>query len=316
MTIDERDDRRPSPALGFMTDLASVADIRPVAVPLTPGDPAARGGADTIDLTVAEAGVGGRPLLLVHGFTGAKEDFRDVVAPLAAAGHWVVAPDLRGHGAGPHPPGEASYGLDRFAADLSGLVDVLGWDRFDLLGHSMGGMIAQKVALAHGSRIDRLVLMDTATGGVDGSEHGADPDNAALMRIGVELCRSEGIAAIAAVLQMGDQPLESPAHQRLAEQPGWTEWESGKFLACSGDMWCAMVEEFLSTPDRMDLLASLPMPTLVVVGEQDRAFRAVSARMAEVICDARLSVIPDAGHSPQFENPSAWYAAVAGFLAR
>ncbi|MCC6183143.1 MAG: alpha/beta fold hydrolase, partial [Microthrixaceae bacterium] len=92
-----------------MTDLSSVADIRPVAVPLTPGDPAARGGADTIDLTVAEAGVGGRPLLLVHGFTGAKEDFRDVVAPLAAAGHWVVAPDLRGHGAGPHPPGEDSY---------------------------------------------------------------------------------------------------------------------------------------------------------------------------------------------------------------
>lgn len=97
----------------------------------------------SIDLSVAEAGRGGRPLLLVHGFTGAKEDFADWIDPLADEGWWVVAPDLRGHGASAKPDDEASYSLASFAADLWSLVDGLGWRRFSLLGHSMGGMIAQ-----------------------------------------------------------------------------------------------------------------------------------------------------------------------------
>ena len=111
------------------------------------------------------------------------------------------------------------------------------------------------------------------------------------MRIGVELCVPlEGSPPIAAVLQMGTSRWRAP-HQRLAEQPGWTEWGVGKFCVL-GRHVVRDGRGVLSTPDRMDLLASLPMPTLVVVGEQDRAFRAVSARMAEVISDARLSVIP------------------------
>jgi pimeloyl-ACP methyl ester carboxylesterase len=298
-----------------MTDLSTVATIRAVEVASGDGGP--------IELVIAEAGVGGRPLLLVHGFTGAKEDFRDVVGPLAAAGHWVVAPDLRGHGASSHPSGEEAYGLDLFAADVMGLLDALGWSRFDLLGHSMGGMVAQLVALARPDSIERLVLMDTATGGVDGSDRsGVDAaeaearaaENATLMRLGIELCRAEGLAAVAAVLEMGEKPLETPAHARLAEVPGFAEWEAEKFVTSSPDMWCAMVEQFLTAEDRMHALGDLPMPVLVLVGEQDRPFRAVSARMAEVIPDARLVVIPDAGHSPQFENPQAWYAAVAGFL--
>jgi pimeloyl-ACP methyl ester carboxylesterase len=298
-----------------MTDLATVAAVRTVAV---------AGLDDGIELSIAEAGTGGRPLLLIHGFTGAKEDFRDVVGPLAEDGHWVVAPDLRGHGASSHPAGEEAYGLDRFAADVLGLVDALGWERFDLLGHSMGGMVAQLVALARPAAVQRLVLMDTATGGVDGSDRSGDAaeaearaaENAMLMRLGIELCRAEGLAAVAAVLDMGEKPLETPAHARMAAVPGWTEWEAQKFVTSSPDMWCAMVEEFLTAEDRMEALRDLPMPVLVLVGEQDRPFRAVSARMAEVIDDARLVVVPDAGHSPQFENPAAWYAAVAGFLDR
>ncbi|UDY34851.1 alpha/beta fold hydrolase [Dermatobacter hominis] len=326
MSIDERPGRvevggatqRTAPEIGLMTDLASVATIRSIRV----AGPDVEGG-DPVELSVAEAGVGGRPLLLVHGFTGAKEDFRDVVGPLAADGHWVVAPDLRGHGASSQPPGEDAYGLDRFAADVLALVDALGWDRFDLLGHSMGGMVAQKVAIERPAAVQRLVLMDTATGGVDGSTGDGDAaevaarsaENAALMRIGIDLCRAEGMAAVAAVLDMGEKPLETPAHARMAAIPGWREWEAEKFVTCSPDMWCAMVDEFLTVEDRMDDLRNLPMPVLVLVGEQDRPFRKVSARMAEVIGDARLVVVPDAGHSPQFENPSEWYAAVAGFLA-
>ena len=326
MSIDERSEdaagagpgpARAVPEIGFMTDVSTVATLRSVPIATAPDDPA-----DGVELAIAEAGVGGRPLLLVHGFTGAKEDFRDVIGPLAEAGHWVVAPDLRGHGASSHPAGEDAYGLGRFAADVLGLLDALGWERFDLLGHSMGGMIAQLVALARPESIERLVLMDTGTGGFDGTA-GADAaaaeaaaaENAELMRLGIELCRAEGLAAVAAVLDMGERPLETPAHAAMSARPGWKEWEAQKFVTSSPDMWCAMVDEFLTTEDRMASLGDLPMPVLVLVGEQDRPFRAVSARMAEVIPDARLVVVADAGHSPQFENPQAWYAAVSEFLA-
>jgi pimeloyl-ACP methyl ester carboxylesterase len=90
-----------------------------------------------VRLDVGEAGAGGRPLLLVHGFTGAKEDFTDFLDPLAARGWHAVAPDLRGHGASSKPDDEAGYSLAIFAGDLARLVGALGWDGCVLLGHSM-----------------------------------------------------------------------------------------------------------------------------------------------------------------------------------
>src|SRR5580765_970969 len=99
-----------------------------------------------IDLDVAHAGEGGRPLLLIHGFTGAKEDFTDWLDPLAKRGWHAVAPDLRGHGGSAHPEQETDYSFEIFAADMVKLTDALGWDRFVVLGHSMGGMIAQVLA--------------------------------------------------------------------------------------------------------------------------------------------------------------------------
>ncbi|MEZ5320985.1 MAG: alpha/beta hydrolase [Microthrixaceae bacterium] len=117
-----------------------------------------------LPLAVLEERGGERPLLLVHGFTGSKEDFADELQLLAELGFHVVAPDLRGHGDSAAPQEEAEYGLDRFADDLFGLCDGLGWSHLDLLGHSMGGMIAQVMALRRPDRIDRLVLMDTHHG--------------------------------------------------------------------------------------------------------------------------------------------------------
>ena len=56
------------------------------------------------------------------------------------------------------------------------------------------------------------------------------------------------------------------------------------------------------------------MPVLVIVGEQDAPFLGSSQRLAKAIPGARLVVIPDAGHSPQFENPDAWWQALSAFL--
>jgi pimeloyl-ACP methyl ester carboxylesterase len=114
------------------------------------------------ELAVAEAGEGGRPLLLVHGFTGAKEDFTDFLDPLADLGWHAVAPDQRGHGGSHKPESEDHYSFDAFTTDLLGLIDALGWERCAVLGHSMGGMVVQLAVLRAPERFDALVLLDTS----------------------------------------------------------------------------------------------------------------------------------------------------------
>src|SRR5262245_29664910 len=101
----------------------------------------------------------GPGLLLVHGFGGAKEDFLDHV-PALARDHTVVVFDHRGHGASDKPADRSAYSLDRLIADTLQVADAAGLDEFRLLGHSMGGMVARRVALRAPERVTALVMMD------------------------------------------------------------------------------------------------------------------------------------------------------------
>ena len=261
-----------------------------------------------VRLDVLEAGVGGRPLLLTHGFTGAKEDFGDWVDAFAEEGWWVVAPDLRGHGSSDQPEREDLYSLALFAQDLLALADQLGWSRFCLLGHSMGGMIAQEMALAAPERIERLVLMDTNHGPVPG----LDADTVAF---GVEVLRAEGIAGLVSLLAQLPQREKAPSEVRVrAEREGYVEFADGKVHRCSPAMYAAMGMELTTRADRLADIAGLTMPVRVVVGAEDTDFLPASRRIADAIASADLVVIPDAAHCPQFENPTAWWDAVAPFL--
>lgn len=262
-----------------------------------------------LEVAVLEAGdPGGRPLLLVHGFGGAKEDFADHLDELAAGGRHVVAPDLRGHGSSGHPPGEGSYSLEHFAADQRALAAALGWSSFDLLGHSMGGMIVQVLVLEAPHLVDRLILMDTCPGPVQG----IDQD---LIELAIQVARAEGVDVIADILAESDSPLTTPAGKRLLEErPGYREMGDRNLRACSSEMYAAMASIMSTQDDRTAALAALTMPCLVLVGDQDKPFLEPSRRMAEIVVGSQLVVIPDAGHSPQFENPDAWLEALVAFL--
>ncbi len=256
---------------------------------------------------VLEAGAGGRPLFLEHGFCGAKEDFADVLVPLAERGWHVVAPDLRGHGSSEHPRGESAYTLATFTDDVLALADVLGWETMTLVGHSMGGMIAQVIAIDHGERLDGLVLMDTGHGPV----RGIDPD---MLELGKQVVRSEGLGTLVELMKSVD-PLSTPAHERLLrERPGFREFTDNKTLVCSPEMWLSVAGAMVSQEDRLADLSRISVPTLVIVGEQDEVFLGDSQRMADRIPGAALAVIPDAGHSPHVENPDAWWAVLLTFL--
>ena len=265
-----------------------------------------------VQLSIAEAGAGRRPLLLVHGFTGAKEDFTPWLDRLADAGWHAVAPDLRGHGASSKPTADAAYSFEILADDVLRLADALGWGRFALLGHSMGGMVAQFMARKAAARLDGLILMDTSHGPLGN----LDPD---LVEAAVSIVRAQGMDGLAQVMAQRDGPLETPAHRRLiAERPGYAEFEDRKFLATSPALYAAMAPEFVTTADRLDSLRDLPetLPVLVIVGEQDQPFLGPTERMAAVVGQGALEIIPNAGHCPQFENSDAWWDALAGFLAK
>jgi 3-oxoadipate enol-lactonase len=258
------------------------------------------------ELAVLEAGAGGRPLLLVHGFTGAKEDFADHVEDLVGLGWHVVSPDLRGHGESHHPPD--GYSLGTMAEDLLALVDALGWGPFVLVGHSMGGVLAQLLALAHPGRVEALVLMDTT-----GAAAAIDPG---LVELACEVVATGGMPALLEAQKLIGNPLDSEFIASLRQtRPGFDAYADGKLLASAPAMYLAMSRAMIEAPSRLAELAGLSMPTLVMVGERDDTFFPDAAVLAEAIPGAQLVVIPQAGHSPQHENPTAFSAALTAFLA-
>ena len=162
----------------------------------------------------------------------------------------------------------------------------------------MGGIVAQYMALADPGRLDSLVLMDTSHGPVAGLE----PD---LVQAAIAVVRTRGVDALADLLAGRESPIETEAHRRLlADRPGYAAFEDKKFR----DRGCAVRRHgrrLRRDADRLDRLATLPLalPVLVMVGAEDAPFLDPSEQMAATIPDAALAVIPDAGHSPQFETP-------------
>jgi epoxide hydrolase 4 len=114
-----------------------------------------------IRLHVAEAGpAGGPPVILLHGFPESWYGWRHQFGPLAEAGYRVVVPDQRGYNLSDKPAGVAAYALDTLAADVLGLIDVLGTSRARLVGHDWGGIVAWWVATRHPDRVDRLAILN------------------------------------------------------------------------------------------------------------------------------------------------------------
>jgi 3-oxoadipate enol-lactonase len=262
---------------------------------------------DGVGLAVDVAGAG-PGLVLVHGFGGAKEDFADHV-PALARDHTVVIFDHRGHGASDKPAERNAYSLDRLATDILEVADGCGLDRFRLLGHSMGGMLARQIPLREPQRIEALIMMDTAAGPIPGF----DPT---LMDAAAEVAFTRGKDALKELLDLA-QVLETPAYQRtLLDRPGYQQFQDRKWADVSEIMWGAMAVAMAYQPDDLAALAAaVSVPMLLIVGAQDAPFLAASRAMADAIPGAQLMIIPDAGHSPQFENPDAWIDALTRFLA-
>ena len=244
-------------------------------------------------------------VVLVHGFTGGMLDFQDEFAWLADQVN-VLALDQRGHGTSSH---QGPYSLEVLARDLLSLLDHLQVGRVHLLGHSMGGMIALRAALAQQQRLASLILMDTAPGPV------ALLDNAMLERVGT-LVTEHGCGVLLESMRQHAQP----AHvQRGIDHLGEAEhWRRIRWKLEHMDP-AAFVQLGKALGEQDDLthqLPSLTIPVSVIVGEDDQPFVEPSKTMAALIPHASLHLIANAGHSPQYENRSGWRGAIEAHLTQ
>lgn len=253
----------------------------------------------------------GRALVMLHGFTGHRDDFRDLHPELAALGRTLI-PDLRGHGdARPHRPA-AGYGFSPLVADLLRLLDNEGIARCDLLGHSMGGMLALRFVLAHPQRVASLVLMNTS------------PDAPqALDRAGFERAaegaRKHGMPELQRRLEQSarQQPATRGAERHLAR---WAEryWSHHRrrYAAMDPEAYAGLGSALFAQASLLSRLGEIRCPTLVMVGEDDLAFLPGAEALAAGIPGAIQVTIPGAGHHPHQENRAAWLEALAMHLER
>jgi pimeloyl-ACP methyl ester carboxylesterase len=127
-------------------------------------EPGCRSGTRIIQgllLHVVEAGPEDGPLIiLLHGFPEFWFAWRKQMAPLAALGFHVVAPDLRGFGLSEAPQAVAAYHLDTLVGDVLAFGNSFGVDRFHLVGHDWGGVIAWRTASLHPERLSQVVILN------------------------------------------------------------------------------------------------------------------------------------------------------------
>ncbi|HWE71502.1 MAG TPA: alpha/beta fold hydrolase [Acidimicrobiales bacterium] len=241
----------------------------------------------------------GEPLVLVHGFTGNSDDWELVVDELARD-RTVVTFDHRGHGASTNTGDPSTYTLGQLADDLDALVEHLGFWCFDLVGHSMGGVVAQRYVLEHPEKVASLVLMDT---------FGAVPDGGlGLFEAGIAMVRNGGFAqlldTIAPFLRQGANPGDIERSVRAS----YARMDPVAFEALGSEM--------ARMPSLLAELGTVRAPTTIMVGELDGPFRGAAEQLAAAIPGAELVVIPGAGHSPPREATDAWLRAVADHLTR
>jgi len=177
-------------------------------------------------------------------------------------------------------------------------------DRFDLVGHSMGGRVALEVFRKAPERVRRLALVSTAVHPLSETE---PESRAALKAIGHE----QGFAALVAAWL---PPMVAEANR---EDPEIWEPLETMCLRAGQAVFDAQIEALLGRPEQESLLAEIDCPTLVMTGSEDGwAGPEQHGEIAAAIADAELVIVEGAGHMIMAEAPEAVNAALAGWLSR
>ena len=242
------------------------------------------------------------PLVFLHGVGGGHHAWDAQLPYFSERGHAAHAWDQPGYG---HSASVEPYDFEQVCAALERLLDSLGGEPVALVGHSMGGMVAQEAYARFPQRVKALVLAFTTA-----AFGGTDSDFARRFiaeRIG-PLDAGQSMADIAATLMprmrgsLSDEQGMAHAQKIMAGVPPETYRRAVKLL---------------TTFDRRAQLPRIAVPTLLVAGSDDSTAPApLMARMAEKIPGAQLVVLQGCGHLGPMDQPAPFNAALEGFLKR
>lgn len=274
-------------------------------------------GADGLTLAAYEWSREGVPLVFIHGY-GNDAHVWDEICPTFAPYYRTLSITLRGHGDSDHDP-EARYDHGSMARDLRCALDAAECERVVIVGHSMGARVAMRFAGEHPERLAGFAIVDSAP----------ELDARGVTRIRLEA--RGGPVSFASVEEyarlLGEHyPVTRPATlQKLAGH--WLrERDDGSFAMKldpklrggrpdpdEDELRAAMADE---AKKLWNALETLPCPALVVRGAASDVFDPDTAdRMVDdVIPNARLAVIPGAGHSVMLDNPEAFIEALSSFV--
>jgi proline iminopeptidase len=248
-------------------------------------------------------------MIVLHGGPGLDHtSFRPYLDPLGNDFRLLYV-DERGQGRSERVD-PATLSLDVFARDVDLLADALGLERFVLLGHSFGAIIATKHAIELGSAVAYVI-----SGGADSSAD-LDADVAASLEAmgeaGVPIAASwEQEKTVATEDELRELlRVQMPFHFAGDPPPGYAEDTVG-----TPDVLRHFAQNGYGDFDYRPDLGRVTKPTLVIVGEKDRTTTPRAARVLhEGIADSRLTIIPGAGHMSFVEAPGPYMEAVRAFL--
>ncbi|HEX5568903.1 MAG TPA: alpha/beta hydrolase [Streptomyces sp.] len=241
--------------------------------------------------------------LLVPGFTGSKEDFIALLAPLMLRGFRVVAVDGRGQYETGGPRDEAAYAQTELARDVLAQAEALGGD-VHLLGHSLGGLVARAAVLLDAAPFTSLTIMSSGPAAIAPAQH----------------ARTRMLLDALAVLDMETvwqvmRDLDPPEAANDGTPPAVRDFLHRRWLANVPEQLLATGRQLLTEPDRVAELAAVPLPKHVLSGTYDYAWPVpLMDEMARRL-SARRTVIEGAEHSPGADRPGETAQALADFWA-
>ena len=249
------------------------------------------------------AGEGNVTVFLLHGAYGSKQYFEKEIETLVKNGYRVVAWDAPGYGLSPLPEGGLS--IEMLAEAAAKLIDYVGGEINVILGHSMGGIVAPKVAQLRPDRVHGVIVSAT----VGSFDRKSEQDKVAFLNERIEPMKQGKTfeeTAMPVILSMFSKDSAGPLVDKVIKVAASTKKDT--FVEAIG----AIVHY-----EGIDTLKNIKVPVLLIAGEDDKVGRPeIMKQNLEIIPNSEFVVIPKAGHYAFAEQHDAFNDAVVSFIRK